>query len=136
MRISDWSSDVCSSDLGGQPTPAHLAELVREGVHTVINLRAPEEPTEYDEAAEAARLGLHYVSLPIAGAADLDRARVRAFGQKLDDARREGGVLIPCGSSNRVGAMIALDATLNRGCWLEIGRASGRARGVQSVLIC
>src|SRR3546814_1879353 len=107
MRISDWSSDVCSSDLGGQPTPAHLAELVREGVHTVINLRAPEEPTEYDEAAEAARLGLHYVSLPIAGAADLDRARVREFGQKLDDARREGGVLIHCGSSNRVGAMIA-----------------------------
>src|SRR3546814_15750556 len=64
---------------GGQPTPAHLAELVREGVHTVINLRAPEEPTEYDEAAEAARLGLHYVSLPIAGAADRDRARVREF---------------------------------------------------------
>ena len=78
---------------GGQPTPADLAEVVREGVRTVINLRAPDEPAEYDEAAEAARLGLNYVSLPIAGAADLDRARVREFGQTLDDARREGGVL-------------------------------------------
>src|SRR3546814_10678782 len=115
MRISDWSSDVCSSDLGGQPTPAHLAELVREGVHTVINLRAPEEPKEYDEAAEAARLGLHYVSLPIAGPAALDPARVREFGQKLDDARREGGVLIHCGGYNRGGAMMAVDETLKIG---------------------
>lgn len=115
---------------GGQPTPAHLAELVREGVRTVINLRAPDEPAEYDEAAEAARLGLNYVSLPIAGAADLDRARVREFGH---DARREGGVLIHCGSSNRVGAMIALDATLNRGCSLEAALKRGREAGLATL---
>ena len=57
----------------GQPTPAHLAELAREGVRTVINLRAPGEPLEYDEPAAAAQLGLRYVALPIAGANDLDR---------------------------------------------------------------
>ena len=118
---------------GGQPTPAHLAELVREGVRTVINLRAPEEPAEFAEAAEAARLGVHSVSRPIAGAADLDRARVREFGQTLDDARREGGVLIHCGSSNRVGAMIALDATLNRGCSLEAALKRGREAGLATL---
>ena len=57
----------------GQPTPAQLAELAHQGVRTVINLRTPDEPMEYDEAAEATRLGLQYVALPIAGAADLDR---------------------------------------------------------------
>src|SRR3546814_7323314 len=31
MRISDWSSDVCSSDLGGQERPAQgVAERVAE----------------------------------------------------------------------------------------------------------
>src|SRR3546814_18268981 len=77
---------------GGQPTPAHLAELVREGVHTVINLRAPEEPTEYDEAAEAARLGLPYASLPSAGAAHLARAGVREFGKTRAEPPRDAGV--------------------------------------------
>src|SRR3546814_14427987 len=104
---------------GGQPTPAHLAELVREGVRTVINLRAPDEPAEYDEAAEAARLGLNYVSLPIAGAADLDRARVREFGQPLDDATREGGVLIHFGVSNPVGPLTALSSPPTPGSPLE-----------------
>ena len=56
----------------GQPTPAQLAALSRDGVQTVINLRAPDEPVEYDEAAESARLGLRYVALPIHGADDLD----------------------------------------------------------------
>jgi uncharacterized protein (TIGR01244 family) len=104
----------------GQPTVAHLAELAREGVRTVINLRTPDEPMEYDEAAEATRLGgLQYIALPIAGAADLDRERVRQFGLLLDAARREGGVLIHCASSNRVGAMVALDEAFNRGGSLQ-----------------
>lgn len=117
----------------GQPTPAHLAELAREGVRTVINLRAPEEPMEYDEAAEAARLGLRYVTLPIGGAADLDRDRVREFGQALDEARREGGVLIHCATSNRVGAMVALDEALNRGCPLDAALERGRAAGLTAL---
>src|SRR3546814_7660957 len=31
MRISDWSSDVCSSDLGGFDLPRSLATLAYEG---------------------------------------------------------------------------------------------------------
>ena len=117
----------------GQPTPADLARLAREGVRTVINLRAPAEPAEYDEAAEAAQLGLQYVALPIAGAADLDRERVRKFGLLLDAARREGGVLIHCASSNRVGAMVALDEALNRGASLQAALTHGRAAGLASL---
>jgi uncharacterized protein (TIGR01244 family) len=118
---------------GGQPTPAQLAGLAREGVRTVINLRAPDEPTEYDEAAEAARLGLRYVVLPITGAADLDRERVREFGQALDEARRAGSVLIHCASSNRVGAMVALDEALNRGCPLDAALERGRDAGLKAL---
>lgn len=117
----------------GQPTPEHLAELAREGVRTVINLRGREEPVEYDEAAEAARLGLRYVTLPVTGPADLDRDRVREFGHVLDEARREGGVLIHCASSNRVGAMIALDETLNRGCELAEALERGRSAGLKTL---
>lgn len=117
----------------GQPTPAQLTELAHQGVRTVINLRTPDEPMEYDEAAEATRLGLQYVALPIAGAADLDRERVRQFGLVLDEARRQGGVLIHCASSNRVGAMVALDEVLNRGGSLQAALAHGRAAGLASL---
>ena len=88
---------------------------------------------EYDEAAEAARLGLRYVTLPVTGPADLDRDRVREFGHVLDEARREGGVLIHCASSNRVGAMIALDETLNRGCELAEALERGRSAGLKTL---
>ncbi|SFN04266.1 fused DSP-PTPase phosphatase/NAD kinase-like protein [Dokdonella immobilis] len=118
---------------GGQPTPAQLAGLARAGVRTVINLRAPDEPVEYDEAAEAARLGLHYVPLPITGAADLDRERVRQFGRALDEARRAGGVLIHCASANRVGAIVALDEVFNRGCPLHSALERGREAGLKAL---
>lgn len=117
---------------GGQPTPAQLAELAREGVRTIINLRGPDEPIGYDEAAAARQLGLRYVTLPITSASDLDRERVRRFGRALDDARREGGVFIHCASSNRVGAMVALDEALYRRQPLEVALARGRAAGLTS----
>jgi uncharacterized protein (TIGR01244 family) len=117
----------------GQPTPAHLAQLQHAGVRTVINLRGAGEPTDYDEAAEAARLGLRYVSLPVSGAADLAVERVREFGRVLDHARRAGGVLIHCASSNRVGAMVALDEHLNRGRPFDDALARGRAAGLKSL---
>lgn len=127
------TAPICFSEdhyASGQPTATHLAELARQGVRTVINLRTSDEPVEYDEPALAAQLGLDYVSLPIAGAADLDSARVRRFGLALDQARRKGGVLIHCASSNRVGAMVALDLALNRGGSLQAALARGRAAGL------
>lgn len=117
----------------GQPDPDELARYARDGVRSVINLRAPTESAGYDEAGEARRLDLHYISLPIAGAADLTHANAATFGRALDDARTRGAVLIHCGSSNRVGAMIALDAALNRGIGLEDALVRGRAAGLSSL---
>lgn len=118
---------------GGQPTREELAQLAREGVRTVINLRAPGETVDYDEPAEAKRLGMRYATLPIAGAGDLDRERIQHFGRMLEEARREGGVLIHCASSNRVGAMVALDEALNRGRSLDSALERGRAAGLASL---
>ncbi|MBB3827000.1 MULTISPECIES: phosphatase domain-containing putative toxin [Xanthomonas] len=117
----------------GQPTQFELAELARKGVRTVINLRAPEEPVDYDEAMEADRLGLRYASLPIADASDLDPTRIRAFGRMLDQARLEGDVLIHCASSNRVGAMVTLDQVFNRGTALAAALEGGRAAGLKTL---
>ncbi|MFO3703624.1 beta-lactamase hydrolase domain-containing protein [Xanthomonas codiaei] len=117
----------------GQPTQLQLAELARKGVRTVINLRTPEEPVDYDEAMEADRLGLRYATLPIADASDLDTTRIHAFGRLLDQARREGEVLIHCASSNRVGAMVALDQVFNRGTPLAAALEHGRAAGLKTL---
>src|SRR3546814_6930140 len=40
MRISDWSSDVCSSDLGGRPYSRHH----RLGWRTVANIAGVDAP--------------------------------------------------------------------------------------------
>src|SRR5690554_5149902 len=56
---------------GGQPSQAELAELKHAGITKVINLRGPNEEVSFNEKAEVERLGLEYVSLPIAGAADV-----------------------------------------------------------------
>ncbi|MCC8628710.1 fused DSP-PTPase phosphatase/NAD kinase-like protein [Xanthomonas vesicatoria] len=117
----------------GQPTRLQLAELASKDVRTVINLRPPEEPVDYEEAGEADRLGLRYVKLPIANAGDLDHARVQTFGRLLDQARTEGAVLIHCASANRVGAMVALDQVLNRGTPLATALERGRAAGLKAL---
>jgi len=115
---------------GGQPSPQDLAELAREGVRTVINLRSADEPVDYDEASEAGRLGLCYECLPISGPSDLDSACIERFGRLLDAARAKGGVLIHCASSNRAGAMVALDAALSRGAPIDVAIQRGRDAGL------
>src|SRR3546814_9574451 len=60
MRISDWSSDVCSSDLVTARAQAELATLVQRRLHD--RRRRPEEldavgPAPLDRAQPLARLG-------------------------------------------------------------------------------
>lgn len=113
----------------GQPSPAQLASLAAEGVRTIINLRAPNEQVEFDEAREAKSLGLRYVSIPISGPQDVSAETAARFSQELEEAQRAGDVLVHCASANRVGAMLALDQVLNRekpvADALDVGRAAG-----------
>lgn len=99
---------------GGQPTADQLEQAAAAGFQTVINLRDPSEGGFDWEEETVERLGMKYVSLPIAGAAGLTRDNVERFDAVLDSALAEGPVLLHCGSGNRNGALMAL-----REAWLE-----------------
>ena len=111
---------------GGQPTLRDLERLQAQGVRTVIDLRGTGEDRGFDEAAEARRLGLEYVALPIAGKDDVNPANASALQALL---REHGdGVLLHCGSGNRVGALLALGAAAGgapRAQALALGRNAG-----------
>lgn len=123
-------SSVDGITSAGQPDEAALEVFADAGYATVIDLRGAGEDRGFDEAAVVEDLGLHYVTLPIAGkdAISFDNAR------KLDGLLKEypGPVLVHCGSGNRVGALLALRASLD-GADDEKALALGREGGLSSL---
>lgn len=112
----------------GQPTPADFEALAAAGLKHVINLRPATEDAGFDEAALAAKLGLSYTVVPVAGPGDLNLARARQFDGALASA--QGPVLVHCASSNRVGALLALRAGWLQGKSDDEALALGRAGGL------
>ena len=93
----------------GQPDEAALKVFAENGYQTVIDLRTDGEERGFDEPAVVEELGMNYVSLPIGrGAISFESAR------QLDELMEaaDGPVLLHCGSGNRVGALLALRASL------------------------
>ena len=113
----------------GQPTIDQLRSLARDGVRTIINLRALHEPIPFDEPQAAADLGLRYVSIPVMDAEALMPATI-VFARALDEARSFGDTLIHCASGNRVGAVVALDRGLFRCATSDEAMAVGRRAGL------
>lgn len=89
---------------GGQPEPEHIAKLAEAHVHTVLDLRMPEEDRGYDEAEAVTHAGLEYLNIPVPPTGPDDAAFDRAREVLRDSARRP--ILIHCKSANRVGAVI------------------------------
>ena len=113
----------------GQPTPADFEALAAAGLKHVVNLRPPAEDAGFDEAALAAKLGLSYRVVPVAGPGDLTLQRT----QELDAALIAAGdepVLVHCASSNRVGALLALRAQWLQNQSSDAALALGRAGGL------
>lgn len=115
---------------GGQPTAAQLQQAATAGITTVIDLRQPTEDRGFDETATAASLGLHYVRIPVAGAAGLTPAKVQALQAAL--AQANGPVLLHCASGNRVGALLAL-MKAQQGASTEQALQFGREAGMTSL---
>ncbi len=94
---------------GGQPTSHHLALLRACGVDTIVDLRLPDRALR-DEAAEAARLGLRFVSRPFTGLARVDGD----FLTSVVNAIRSGGhVYVHCNlGRDRTSLVIALSRVL------------------------
>src|SRR3546814_15542679 len=103
MRISDWSSDVCSSDLQGKGNKqAHGrfsrwfdARLANRREKSTIWLPAPETGVGRARAVERA------FAAPPSVAAAFDEQQARPFGAAA--ARRKAKTLRPIGGGPRSG---------------------------------
>lgn len=117
---------------GGQPDSASFVRFAREaGVSTIVNIRRPEEldALSFDEPALVEGLGMQYVNLPVTPET-LSRDVVDSLDAVLESA--DGGVLIHCGSSNRVGGTWATHLFVNEDLSLEEAIARGEAAGLRS----
>jgi uncharacterized protein (TIGR01244 family) len=113
---------------GGQPTAAQLAQLVQLGVRRVICLRSATEQGTGWEEEQAKALGIEFVRVPVAGAADVTIANAKRLAAAL------GGGDVPtfvcCANSNRVGALLALKAFHVDGKSADEALALGKAAGL------
>src|SRR3546814_17849556 len=110
MRISDWSSDVCSSDL----LPLSLARGRFEQIGASVAVSSPELVEIARDKLETARfLARHDIPSPATAAAEDVRDNPDAWDWPLIVKARGGSA--------------------RRGLRLELGRAEGRERGGQSV---
>jgi len=120
--------------VGGQPTEKSLASLAGLGVKTVVNLRTPREMADraqipFDEAAEAARLGMEYVTIPIGGAEyPYAPQTVEQFAQVLE--RNPGPVLLHCRSGVRASYLWTAYLVRYGGLGLDAALARGKAMGI------
>src|SRR3546814_4927966 len=124
MRISDWSSDVCSSDLS--PSRARSADRMLGAISGAsLAMREP------DSGRRNGRRGLFHVRPDSAGA-HLDTSRWRAaLGVNGWGDSVRAGLLGPVRAEwPRSGCIEAGPALTGR---FEIGRASCRERGCQYV---
>lgn len=97
----------------GQPDARHLEALAKAGYRTVLDLRAPDEPRPFDEAAEVRRLGMEYVNLPVTADTLGDETFDRFRALMRDPDRRP--LLLHCASANRVGALLIPYLVLDEG---------------------
>ncbi len=120
--------------IGAQPTPASLAVLAKQGVVTVVNLRTPKEMADkaqvpFDEAAETARLGLEYVTIPLNGGDyPYNPQAVEALARVLERVR--GPVLLHCRGAVRASYLWAAYLVRYGGLDLDAAVARGRAMGI------
>jgi|GEM_PF-1636059 len=89
--------------LAGQPTPADMPLLKKQGIQTVITLRKPSE-VPWDEGAACKIQAMNFVEVPFQTPAELT---VKVFDQvrKVLLNKKRGPTLFHCGSANRVGAV-------------------------------
>lgn len=88
----------------GQLNAAHVRQLKDAGITSVVDLRAPNEPRDFDEAAAFRAEGIEYHNIPVVqgllGPREFDdmRALLRSTDKRP--------MVVHCGSANRVGALL------------------------------
>ena len=114
----------------GQPTEEQLRVMAGAGVRHIINLRTPEEETDFEERAVVESLGMSYHSIPVAAAGGITSANARSLQDILDEIGGEP-TLVHCASGNRVGGLFAVSA-FDSGAGLDSAMAEGARWGMVS----
>jgi tyrosine-protein phosphatase SIW14 len=92
---------------GAQPDISNLAELKKLGITTIVDLRSESFHTRDLERARAESLGLHFVSIPVAGFSNPTSAQLAQFFSLLRQTPPEN-VFIHCRyGEDRTGVFIA-----------------------------
>src|SRR3546814_15348736 len=124
MRISDWSSDVCSSDLGLRARRAVVkTRLVRIGTKGMPAVRAHLRYIQRDGVTREGTPGELY-------SADRDTADDKAFLQRCDGDRHQFRFIV---SAEDGSEYPDLKPYIRRLMTQKIGRASCRERVCQYV---
>ncbi|WP_444998395.1 fused DSP-PTPase phosphatase/NAD kinase-like protein [Aliikangiella sp. IMCC44359] len=116
---------------GGQPSKEELYLLSQSGVKTIINLRNTNEFDGFDEATLVGKLGIKYISIPVAGAKGITVDNAIKLDQAL--AKTKGLTLVHCASGNRVGALLALRENLIKGSSIDDSILLGQNAGLKSL---
>lgn len=95
--------------VGGQPSHDQLKEIQEAGYRTVITLRTESEQGDEGEQATVERLGMKFVSIPVAGPAGLTEENARALAKALGEQDALPAVL-HCKTGQRVSALLGLKA--------------------------
>ena len=127
MNFLRINTEICT---GGQPTMDQLAELKKQGVTTVINLRTPQEYDPAPEEAKAKELGMRYFNIPVAGAGPKDEQVVEFL--KLTDDPKNRPAFIHCASANRVGAFWMIRRVLRDNWTMDAAKAEADKIGLRS----
>ena len=95
--------------VGGQPTPDQLRAIQEAGYRTVVTLRLQSERGDEGEQAAVERLGMKFVSIPVAGAPGLTEENARRLAKVLE-ARDVLPAVVHCSTGQRVSALLGLKA--------------------------
>jgi protein tyrosine phosphatase (PTP) superfamily phosphohydrolase (DUF442 family) len=102
---------------GGQPRLEHLAKLKADGVKVIINLRQPSEHRAPEEEAEAKKLGLRYINIPVIYGEPKDEQADEFL--KITDDPENRPAFIHCAAAIRVGAFWMIRRVLRDGWTVE-----------------
>ncbi|MEO6421933.1 MAG: protein tyrosine phosphatase family protein [Candidatus Nitrotoga sp.] len=115
--------------IAAQPKPDDFTAFSKAGVKHVINLRAPNEMPDFNEAAIVTKSGMAYYNIPIVESSDLTKENVNLLNSVLTKLEKEK-VLIHCSSGNRVAALMALRAAWIHGASIEDAMKLGESYGL------
>ena len=95
--------------VGGQPSLSQFEAIQQAGYHTVISLRTDSESGDEGEKQRVERLGMKFVSIPVAGPDGLTEANARALSEALDE-RDALPAVVHCSIGQRAAALLGLEA--------------------------